>query len=140
MKFIKNFKLFETGEWTTGIDWDYIKDNPEDNSEEAAQIKYMEKKLNNIKYIIENTETLEKIHFEIIDIKGFDLYTGAYSIVKINNKQWHIYNSDYNNLWIEDFPIDNTSENGLNPGFDGNEIEVANAIIQHYDPTKKYNI
>lgn len=139
MKYLKKFRLFEAGEWSRGIDWEYAKENPDDDSEEVMYINAMEKNLNTIKSIIENTEKLEKIKFEIIDIRGFDLYTGAYGTIKVNNKIWKIWNSDYNSLWIEDFPINNSPPEN-NPGFEGDVYEIAKVIIEYYDPTKKYNI
>ena len=36
---ITKFKLFETGEWSRDVNWQFVKDNPDNNSEEAVYIK-----------------------------------------------------------------------------------------------------
>ena len=142
MKYLKTYKLFETGEWSRYIDWDYVKNNPDDDSEEANYIKQMEKSLKNIESMIEN-ENESKINFEIVDIKGFDLYTGPKGTIKINDDTYNFWFSEYD-YWIEDFPIDNCSENGKNPGFEGNIDDIVMAIIDHYNPInkeiRKYNL
>ena len=45
MKYIKNYKLFETGEWSSDLDWQYTKDNPDDDCEEVNWIRSLEKDL-----------------------------------------------------------------------------------------------
>lgn len=141
MKHLKTYKIFETGEWSRDIDWQFVKDNPDNDSEESNYIKQMEKDLNNIK---EQIDDEGEINFEIIDIKGFDLYQGPCATIKINDDKYNVWPNDEGTLWVEDFPIDNCSEQGLNPGFDGYEDDIAKAIIDYYKPInkeiRKYNL
>lgn len=140
MKFLKKYKIFETGEWARDVDWQFVKDNPDDDSEEANYIKIMEKYLNEIKEQVDNEDGIE---FEIINIKGIDLYQGAVGSININKNIYKIFFSE-ENLWIENFPIDNTSKNGELAGFEGCIDEIVEAIIDHYKPInkelRKYNI
>lgn len=142
MKYIKQFKLFETGEWDRDIDWDYVKENPDDDSQEAGWIKFLQEQL---EYIIDDLE--DPSIFEIIDIKGFDMYQGPYATVKIFKVNYTIWTLEYNDLYIEDFFITNTEENE-NAGFKGrwsNISDMLNEIIEAggievYLNTKKYNL
>ena len=143
MKYIKKFKLFETGEWNRYIDWDYVKENPDDDSEEANWIKMLNTRL---EHIIDNLD--DSTIFEIIDIKGFDMYQGPYAIVKIFDKNYRILIIDNTVLWIDNFPVDNTSSYDTNPGFQGRALSISkllneiNAIggIELYLNAKKYNL
>lgn len=147
MKYIKNFKLFETGEWPKGIDWQFVKDNPDDDSDESEMIKSMEEKLNTIISELDNEDI-----FTINDIRGFDLYQGAYASVTIFGRRFKIYeiNEDIpsGDLWIENFPIDNTSEDDKLPGYQGSEYSIAKLLndinasggLDVYDVSKKYNL
>ena len=59
------------------------------------------------------------------------MYQGPYATVDIKGttyKVWTVGDGGENQLWIEDFPVDNTSEHGLRAGFQGNAFEVAEAI------------
>lgn len=139
-----NNQIFETGEWNHNIDWEYVKNNPDDDSEEAGWIKGLEELLLVITDNLNNSEI-----FEIIDIKGFDMYQGPYAIVNIFNKRYQIWGTEENILWIKNFPIDNTSSKESNPGFEGypeeisdllNEITDSGGDIEIYKKVKKYNI
>jgi len=137
---ITQFKIFETGEWSSNVDWEFVKNNPGDDSEEANWIKDMEEKLTTI----QNDIKLKEIPFEIVNIKGFDMYQGPYATIKIDNSdEYAVWFSSYN-LWIEDFPIDNCSEKGKNPGFEGDIYDIINVIFEEYKPInkqiRKYNL
>lgn len=146
MKYLKKFKLFETGEWSSYIDLDYVLENPDCDEEECNWIKQLLKQLEVIKDDLNNKDI-----FQIIDIKGFDMYQGPYASVKIFNKSYTIYQTgDYGDLlWIEYFPVDNTSEEGGNPGFQGyagqisdllNQIDELGGDVNIYKKLVKYNL
>lgn len=147
MKYIKEFKLFETGEWSKNVDWQFVKDNPDDDSDESSMIKSMEEKLNTIISELDNEDI-----FTINDIRGLDLYQGAYANVTIFGKHYKIHeiNEDApdSDLWIQNFPIDNTSQDDRLPGYKGSEYDIADLLndindaggIELYNTTKKYNL
>ena len=146
MKYIKTFKLFETGEWSKGINWEYVKNNPDDDSEESWYIRELEKKLNYVITLLNNKDV-----FVITNISGLDLYQGAYANVKIFGRNYKVSNDSINDdgLFIERFPIDNCSEEGYSAGFLGSEEEIAELLndisasgydIELYKASKKYNI
>ena len=146
MKYIKNYKLFETGEWSRGVNWQYTKDNPDDDCEEANWIRSLEKDLNEVIDFLDDPKL-----FQIIDIRGFDMYQGPYATVKILGRNYRVISVDYPDipgLKIEDFPIDNCSEHGYNPGFMETEYEIAELLngisraggIDMYLTVQKYNI
>jgi len=144
MKYIKKFKLIkETGEWNRNIDLDYVKENPDDDSEEANWIKYL---LNLLEDIINDLS--DPNVFKIIDIRVFDLYQGPYAIVKIFDKNYKISIIDNTVLWIDNFPVDNTSSYNTNPGFQGRKLSISKLLnqiieaggIEVYKNTKKYNL
>lgn len=129
----------ETGEWDRDVDWDYVKENPDDESEESLWMKLMWKELQEIE---ERTDS-----FEILDIKGFDTYQGPYAIVKIFNRKYEIWNLQEDIYWIDDFPINNMDED-QRPGFSGNPFEIISMIhdiensggFDVYFSSKKYNL
>ena len=130
MKLVKLFedynKINETCEWYADVDWDYVKDNPDADDDCSLWIKDLESKLNDVKSQLESEDALT-----IEDIEGFDMYQGPYATVDIKGttyKVWTVGDGGENQLWIEDFPVDNTSEHGLRAGFQGNAFEVAEAI------------
>lgn len=147
MKHIKNFKLFEAGEWSKNVNWQFVKDNPDDDSDEAVMIKNMEEKLNTI-----ISELDDENIFIINDIRGFDLYQGPYANVSIFGRKFNIYiiteDAPFEELWIENFPIDNTSQDDKLPGFLGSEYKISKLLndinksggIDVYNSTKKYNL
>jgi len=69
---------------------------------------------------------------EIGEIKGFDKYQGPYADIKINGEPFTAWLIDGDMLWIEDFPIDNTSGEGKRAGFEGFPHDVAIAINKQY--------
>jgi len=103
----------------------------------------MRKMENRMRYIENAVNSEGDITFKLIDISAFDLYQGQYSTVEINEDKYDIWNSEHN-LWVANFPIDNTSELGLNPGFEGDEDDIIEAIIEYYKPInkeiRKYNL
>ena len=139
---MKYIKQFETGEWNKDVDWNYVKENPDDDSQEAGWIRYLDTQL---EYIIDDLDD-PKI-FKIIDIKGRDMYQGPYASVKIFDKNYKICTLQDNNLWINNFPINNSGPNEK-PGFEGlwHDIsDILNQIIEAggieiYMNVKKYNL
>ena len=121
-------KINETGEWSRGIDWQYVKDNPEstDRDDQAAWIKALADSLEEVQNFLGDGAKME-----IEDIRGFDNYQGPYAWVNINGKKFKVWTMEYDDLWIEDFPIDNTSDDDKNPGFQGQPIDVADAITDY---------
>lgn len=144
MKFIKSFKLYESGEWNKNITWEYVKNNPEDDSEESNMIFFLSETLSNLIILLNDD------YIKIIDIKGFDKYTGAYANVNILGNFYQIYisNERDSDLYIENFPIDNCTERDLKAGFIGSITQIANIIndiaasggFEMYNNTKKFNI
>lgn len=138
-------KINETGEWNRDLDWQYIKDNPEsvERDDQAAWIKALADSLEEVQNFLGDS-----VEMEIEDIRGFDNYQGPYAWVNINGKKFKVWTMEQRDLWIEDFPIDNTSDDSNNPGFQGEPIDVAEAItdycsqqqtpkIQQTDPSGK---
>jgi hypothetical protein len=141
---ITKFKLFETGEWSRDVNWQFVKDNPDNDSEEANWIKSFESKLKIIISHLKNPNI-----FKIIDINGRDMSQGPYATVKIFNRIYKIWTTPEDDLWIENFPIDNTSEEGQVSGFEGTPYDIARLLndinqfggdIETYKIAKKYNI
>lgn len=105
-------------------------------------ISHMEEQLEDIIELLDNPNI-----FEILDIRGFDLYVGAYAIVKIFNRNYKIWCNDDDSLFIEDFPISNSGE-GNNDGFIGYYDDVAELLndinivgsVDIYMKSKKYNL
>jgi hypothetical protein len=144
MKYLKTYNMIkETGEWSRDVDWQYVKDNPDDQSEESLWINLMWTKLDMVEGFFDYDENI----FKIIDIRGYDLYQGPYAIVKIFGINYKIWNYEEDNFWIEDFPVSNTGE-GMRDGFVGNNYEIENLLIDikesggidTYLSSKKYNL
>jgi hypothetical protein len=107
----ERIKINETGEWV----WD------DDQTAWAEALKSEVKRI--------EKETKGKI--KLIDVKGFDNYQGPYAIVKYKNKQykiWTLGNSIDNELWIENFIIDNTSDHENVKGFKGTTDELIDML------------
>ena len=52
-----------------------------------------------------------------------------YAIVEIEGNRYNIWTmEEYGELWIENFPIDNTSGKDAKPGFQGTIPEIVNVI------------
>jgi len=141
---ITKFKLFETGEWSRDVNWQFVKDNPDNNSEEAVYIKNF---FNDLKILIKRLNN--KDIFKILDIRGLDMNQGPYATVRIFNRTYKMWNTQEDDLWIENFPIDNTSEEGKLPGFQESKYQIAELLndindaggdIETYKNSIKFNI
>lgn len=75
----------------------------------------------------------------IKDIEGFDKYQGPYAAIEINGDEYKVWTVKGDELWVENFPIDNTSGDGQKPGFLGNSAEVASAIDSRYSILSNLN-
>ena len=130
MKYLKLWEQFkainETGEWAKDVDLQFVKDNPDADDEFSLTIKDMSERLDDLKELLNNPEI-----FLIKDIRGFDVYQGAYAIVSINGREykiWSVGDENPDNFWIEDYIIDNTSEKGLRSGFEGDIYEISDML------------
>jgi len=142
---MKYIKKFETGEWSKDVTWQFVKDNPGHDSEEASWLEFMWEKLKDIKFGLSDVN-----NFEILDIRGYDLNNGPYGLLKIFGTNYKIWNIMEDTFWIKDFPIDNTGdeEEGRLPGFQGDTFDISNMLsdieeagdVETYLNTKKYNI
>lgn len=109
-KFEKFKKINETGEW--------------DESEGKEWKKALKKILKEVKEYIN-----DDVEFTILNIKGFDMYQGPYANIKINDSNFTVWMCEYeDNIWIEDFPIDNMSDENTVEGFMGSAGDVADVI------------
>ncbi len=90
------------------------------NDDECYWAKGMQEEL---KHIIEHTN-----NFKIVDIRLFDKYQGPYAIVQIKGKQYKIWADEGGKYWIDNFIIDNTSEEGLMPGFLGTIDKIIDTL------------
>lgn len=90
------------------------------NDDECYMAKGMQKEL---EQIVEYTR-----NFKIIDISLFDKYQGPYAIIEINNKRYKMWVDEGEKYWIADFIIDNTSEDGLMPGFMGTIDQIIDML------------
>lgn len=124
-------KLNETGEWSKDVDWNYVKDNPDAKDDCSLWIKALEDDLMKIKDMLSTN-----IKLEINSIRGFDMYQGPYAWITINNgkiqDKFKVWTMEDIELWIEDFPIDNTSDDNNNAGFRGLPIDIADVINDHF--------
>lgn len=133
---IQKFELFnklnETGEWDRYITWNYVKDNPDCDNDECQIIKDMENDIEEIRELLTDDSI-----FILKDIRGFDIYQGAYACVKIYGKIYKIWKINYN-FYIENFPISNSLDNG----FSGDIHDIAEVInnFEIYQKVKKYNL
>ena len=118
-------KIFETGEWASGVDLKYTEAHPDDDSEECGWIRSLK---GHVEMII-NEVTDSGVKMKLKDIHGFDLYQGPYAIVNIEGKEFKIWCNDEYQLFVEDFLVDNQSEDGNRAGFLGSAPEIAEAII-----------
>ena len=132
MEHIKKFKDFnkinETGEWSRDLDWEYVKNNPNDQDQEASWIRMLQDNLETVNNLLK-----EGIELVIEDIKGFDLYQGPYASIRIDHNNESSYFKAWTaeeGLFVENFPVNNTNENEIN-GFGGNVDAFAGAINNH---------
>lgn len=120
-------KLNESGEWESGVDWEYVKNNPDDDGECASWIKSLADKLEEIE--IELTAE-GSVTFSISNIKGFDMYQGPCADVRINGKSYKVWTMENNKLWIEEYPADNTGGDKSKSGLQGFTGDLSNIIIE----------
>lgn len=113
--------LNETGEWS-------------DDEEGSAWIESLREELEMVQNML-----APGLYFIIKEIKGFDKYQGPYAIIEINGDKYKVWTQENNELWIEDFPLDNTSSEGSRKGFMGNSAEVADAISSQYSVLSDLN-
>jgi hypothetical protein len=135
-KFESFKKLNEAGEWGRHITWEYVKDNPDCDDDECQIIRSLEEDMENIKELLTDDST-----FILKDIRGFDMYQGAYANVEICGKRFKIWKNNENEFFIENFPINNTNAD-QSPGFLGDIDDIVDAIdnFKIYVKTKKYNL
>lgn len=118
--FFDEKELNETGEW----------------SDDEEGIAWKESLRHAMNFISKKTNG----KMNVIDVRGFDKYQGPYAIVSINDKKYQVWNTDNNLFWIENFPVDNTSEKGLNSGFEGTMEDIINVINGNYDSNKSMTL
>jgi len=123
--------LLETGEWPSGIDLDYVNDNPDDDSEFVEWIKQL---YNAIEVIEANMKHGNFI--KLIDIKGFDAYQGPYALIDIIGKKYKFWLTGeepmFPQLYIENFSVVNTDET-QNPGYIGSETQIAEMLDNYIE-------
>jgi hypothetical protein len=111
----ENGGLNETGEWAGDED-------------DMAWIDALESEVQKIE-----SETAGKL--KLIDVRGFDKYQGPYAVVNINGRNYKIWTIGSGHepdlLWIENYPVDNTSEEGANAGFMGTSESISNMLNQN---------
>jgi len=105
-------RINETGEWIGDED----------------DVAWMEALKSEVQKI--ESETGGKL--KLIDVRGFDKYQGPYAIVDINGRKFKIWTvgqeGEPDLLWIENYPIDNTSQEGANAGFMGTSGIIADML------------
>ncbi len=79
--------------------------------------------INSLKSEIQKIESETNGKVKLLDVRGFDKYQGPYAITEINGRKYKIWTvgDEYSGdlLWIENYPVDNTSDEGMNAGFMG---------------------
>lgn len=113
--------LNETGEWS-------------DDEEGNAWIEALRNELDLVQDML-----APGLYFIVKDVKGFDKYQGPYATIEINGDTYKVWTQENDELWIEDFPLDNTSSEGSRGGFMGNSAEVADAISSQYSVLSDLN-
>lgn len=98
-------KLNETGEW----------------DDEDEELIYWKDELRK-----ELTTVVQKTNgkLKLLDVRGFDKYQGPYAIVEIDGRRYKVWTTDEKRLWIEDYPVDNTSSSTTKAGFEGNISDI----------------
>ena len=64
---------------------------------------------------------------QILNDNFYDEYAGPSAEVMINGKKYEIYGAGDDNLWIKNYPIDNSPE-GLEAGFRGTVDEICDVL------------
>lgn len=79
--------------------------------------------------------------FQFLSVHGFDKYQGPYARVSWRGATYNVWTlGDYDGddrLWIEDFPVDNTSSGGNLPGFSGTWDEIADMLLSLSESKKR---
>jgi len=79
--------------------------------------------------------------FQFLSVHGFDKYQGPYARVSWRGATYNVWTlGDYDGddrLWIEDFPVDNTSYGGNLPGFSGTWDEIADMLLSLSESKKR---
>jgi len=143
MKHIKSYKIYESSGWNKDINWKFVKENPDDKSDESSLIVALQERIEEVILKLDNDNILK-----IIDINGDDLDYGAYAIVSIFDEKYEItevYSED--KLFIDKFPINNMDENDA-PGYLGYPIDISDLLnliysfggMKIYQSSRKYNI
>lgn len=126
-----NFKMInETGEWDGPKNLEELQNMTDDEigrSDAASWMKGLLDKLEQVRDIVGIDA------FEIVDIKGFDMYQGPYASVKIKGTQYKVWTLDNDKLFIEDYPVSNTGAYE-NDGFQGWVEDIA-AVIEGDEKT-----
>ena len=65
--------------------------------------------------------------FTIQNDNFYDEYEGPHAEVLVDRTPYEIWTAG-DNLWIKDFPLDNTSEKGREAGFEGSPEEIIDLI------------
>lgn len=102
----------ETGEWDEG------------DENMVAWKQKLESDLRSIEDITDG-----KLKF--ISSHGFDAYQGPYAQVRINGrtyKVWTVNDGNPDDLWIEGYPLDNTSGDGKLKGFQGTMDDIIDML------------
>lgn len=96
------------------------------NDEECLTAQFLEQVLNTM-----SDKLNIGSNFEIKDIRLFDKYQGPYAVVNIFGKSfkiWMLNEHGYDELYIENFPINNMSEDD-NPGYRASPEKIIDMII-----------
>lgn len=121
--------LLETGEWPSGVDLDYVNDNPDEENEFTEWIKQLKSIIDDIKERMQHSNFIK-----LIDIKGFDAYQGPYALVDVIGKKYKIWANGGDpmepTLYIEGFPVTNTNED-QHPGYIGYEGQIADMLDEY---------
>jgi len=105
------------------------------DTEREDSINYTTEKLEELKDCIGQDD------FGIEGVKYFDKYQGAYGLCRIINKTYKVWLLDDYKFFIEDFIIDNSSENGNKDGFEGDNYNIYDAVnILKMPETEKIDI
>jgi len=113
-------ELDETGEW----------------SDDEDDVAWKNSLRNEVEQISDATH--EKLR--LIDVRGFDKYQGPYAIVDIDGKRYKVWTmEEQGQLWIEGYPVDNTSGEGTKAGFQGDVLDIIEMLGQKKPTSKDFH-
>ena len=116
----KNSNLNETGEWSGDED-------------DAAW-------MDSLRDVIEQISDATHEKLRLIDVRGFDKYQGPYAIVDIDGKRYKVWTmEEQGQLWIEGYPVDNTSGEGTKAGFQGDVLDIIEMLGQKKPTSKDFH-